>query len=130
MLNKCGYCIDHHAAGMARLLDDEIRTSDVLAALSNGGAGDLHSDLLTSRELAALRYARLLTLTPAAVVETDIAALRDSGWNDAEILEINQVVSYFAYANRTVLGLGVNTTGDVLGTSPGDPDDPDNWAHR
>jgi hypothetical protein len=39
------------------------------------------------------------------------------------------VVSYFAYANRTVLGLGVNTDGDVLGLSPGDNDDPDNWSH-
>ncbi len=39
------------------------------------------------------------------------------------------MVSYFAYANRTVLGLGVNTDGDVLGLSPGDNDDPDNWSH-
>lgn len=33
-------------------------------------------------------------------------------------LEINQVVAYFAYANRTVLGLGVNTEGEILGLSP------------
>jgi hypothetical protein len=36
------------------------------------------------------------------------------------ILEVNQVVSYFAYVNRTVLGLGVTTAGDTLGVSPND----------
>ena len=55
--------------------------------------------------------------------------MRDEGWDDGEILEINQVVSYFNYANRTVNGLGVTTDGDVLGLSPNDSDDPDNWGH-
>jgi hypothetical protein len=32
-----------------------------------------------------------------------------------EILEVNQVASYFAYVNRTVVGLGVTTEGDILG---------------
>jgi len=48
---------------------------------------------------------------------------------EGEILEVNQVASYFAYVNRTVLGLGVTTEGDVLGLSPGDSDDPENWEH-
>jgi hypothetical protein len=33
------------------------------------------------------------------------------------------------YANRTVLGLGVGTAGDIIGLSPGDSGDPDNWSH-
>ena len=56
-------------------------------------------------------------------------ALRDAGFDDGEILEINQVTAYFAYANRTVLGLGINTAGDIIGLSPGDSSDPDNWSH-
>jgi len=40
------------------------------------------------------------------------------------------VVSYFNYVNRTFVGLGVNTDGDVLGLSPGNSDDPDNWSHE
>jgi hypothetical protein len=56
--------------------------------------------------------------------------LRGAGWNDGEILEINQVTAYFHYANRTVLGLGVNTHGDVLGLSPSDEGDMANWNHR
>jgi len=62
--------------------------------------------------------------------EEDVGALRLAGWSDGEILEINQVASYFNYANRTVLGLGISLEGDVLGLSPGDSDDPENWSHR
>ena len=45
------------------------------------------------------------------------------------ISEVNQLVSYFAYAKRTVLGLGVSTHGGVLSLSPGDNDYPGNWSH-
>ena len=37
--------------------------------------------------------------------------------------------AYFAYANRTVQGLGVSFAGEELGLSPGNSDDPDNWSH-
>ena len=56
--------------------------------------------------------------------------MRTAGLDDGEILEVNQVVSYFAYVNRTVLGLGVTTEGDTLGLSPIDSEDPANWQHR
>ena len=55
--------------------------------------------------------------------------LIDSGYTDGEILEINQVSAYFSYANRTVLSLGCNTDGDIIGLSPGNSDDPDDWGH-
>ncbi|CAN0606382.1 unnamed protein product, partial [Ectocarpus sp. 12 AP-2014] len=66
-------------------------------------------------QLAALRYAEKLTITPGKMVESDVAGLRNSGWDDGEILEINQVVGYFNYANRLLNGLGVSTDGDVVG---------------
>jgi len=59
----------------------------------------------------------------------DIDELRQSGFDDGEILEVNQVSAYFAYANRTVLGLGVDTDGDIIGLSPDDSDDTTNWSH-
>jgi uncharacterized protein YciW len=68
-------------------------------------------------------------MSPDAVTENDITALREAGLDDGEILEINQVSAYFGYANRTVLGLGVGTAGDIIGLSPGDSQDPDNWSH-
>lgn len=77
-----------------------------------------------------MTYARKLTLTPAKMAETDAQALRKAGWDDGEILEFNQVTAYFAYANRTVSGLGCSTEGDILGLSPGNSADPEDWNHR
>ena len=59
-----------------------------------------------------------------------IVELRKVGFSDGEILEINQVASYFNYVNRSVIGLGVDTVGDLLGISPNNNDDPYNWSHQ
>ena len=126
LLNGCGYCVEHHAAGLARLLGDPNRAEAMRKALAESQLAEAFGP----RERAALDYARALTLRPAGVSSAQIGALRAAGFSDGEILEINQVTAYFAYANRTVLGLGGSTEGDVLGLSPSDSDDPDNWAHR
>lgn len=93
-------------------------------------AEDIASMPLEEKEKAAVRYAAKLTAAPASLTETDIVQLRDAGYSDGEILEINQVSAYFAYANRTVLGLGCSTDGDILGLSPNNSDNPDDWSHR
>ena len=54
-----------------------------------------------------LDYAAKLTTEPWKMVMADVAALRDSGFSDSAILDINQVTSYYAFANRLVDGLGV-----------------------
>lgn len=54
-----------------------------------------------------LTYAIKLTLTPWEMVEADVIALRDAGFSDADILDINQVTGYYAYVNRLADGLGV-----------------------
>ena len=77
----------------------------------------------------ALRYARALTKDITDMPEQLVKVMRGAGYDDGEILEINQLVAYFAYANRTVVGLGCSTEGDILGLSPNDSDDPDNWSH-
>jgi uncharacterized peroxidase-related enzyme len=124
-LNSCPYCVDHHYAGLARLLNDEKRSEEILAALT----ANEPANAFTGRELAGLVYAAKLTRDPPGMSVGDIDALRDAGFDDGEILEINQVSAYFAYANRTVLGLGIHTDGDIIGISPNDSDDPDNWGH-
>ena len=54
-----------------------------------------------------LDYAVKLTRSPHAVGEADIQCLRDVAFDDAGILDICQVVSYFNYVNRLADGLGV-----------------------
>ncbi|WP_299945688.1 peroxidase-related enzyme [uncultured Ruegeria sp.] len=126
-LNRCGYCVEHHFSGLQRLLQDEARGDAIRAAIE---AGDPASAPLDPAQVAAMGYARKLTEAPGDLTEADIIALRNAGWEDGEILEINQVCSYFSYANRTVLGLGCSTDGDVLGLSPNNSDNPDDWGHR
>lgn len=125
-LNGCGYCVEHHYAGLCRLLNDGERGLAVRRALEAGEP----QDAFEGAALAALHYAAKLTQNPADVTEADIEALRASGLSDGEILEINQVTAYFSYANRTVLGLGVSLDGEARGHSPSDASDPDNWSHR
>ena len=76
-----------------------------------------------------LNYAKKLTLSPSAVSLNDIESMRKQGITDGEILEVNQVTAYFCYANSTVLGLGINTDGDLIGLSPNNSDNPDDWNH-
>ncbi len=54
-----------------------------------------------------LTYAEKLTLEPWNMVEADVIALRDTGFSDADILDINQLTGYYAYVNRLADGLGV-----------------------
>jgi uncharacterized peroxidase-related enzyme len=122
-LNRCAYCVDHHAAGLSRLLADDQRAAVILAGLESG---DLAA--FDQRERAMLDYARQLTLDPGSMSEADLGPMRAAGLTDGEILEVNQVAAYFAYANRTVSGLGVTTLGDVLGLSPADTEG-DDWSH-
>jgi uncharacterized peroxidase-related enzyme len=125
LLNGCAYCVAHHAEGMRRRLGDEDRARAIREALEAGAP----EAVLEGRELALMAYARALTEAPAALTEEAVAALRAAGLDDGEILEANQVVAYFAYANRTVQGLGVTTEGDVLGLSPG-AGESDDWGHE
>ena len=81
------------------------------------------------KELLLLQYAKKLSLLSSSITKADIDLLQNNGIDDGEILEVNQVTAYFCYANRTVLGLGVNTDGDELGLSPGNNNNPDDWSH-
>jgi uncharacterized protein YciW len=111
---------------MRRLLGDDARAAAIRSALDAGAP----EQAFDGPELALMRYALLLTRTPAAVTAQDIAMLRGAGLDDGRILEANQVIAYFGYANRTVLGLGVATEGDILGLAPGNIEDRDDWSHR
>jgi uncharacterized peroxidase-related enzyme len=125
MRNECHYCVEHHFSGMKRLMADDNRADEIRVALEN----ETLADAFDEKHSAAFVYANKLTTQIAVMAKSDIQILRDAGWDDGEILEINQVVAYFNYANRTVLGLGVYTEGDIIGLSPNNSGDPDNWNH-
>jgi uncharacterized peroxidase-related enzyme len=110
VLNKCTYCMDHHGHyGRLAFPGADTEWDDMEAAFLD----DRVDHVLDGKWRAMLVYARQLTVEPAAVTEQSIQNLRDAGADDGEILEINQVAGYFAYANRVVLGLGVTLDGEV-----------------
>lgn len=128
LLNGCDYCVEHHFSGLKRLMKDDDLADRIFAVLNSGS---VESNELDAAQQKALIYARTLTTDPkSSQLESNVSAMREAGWDDGGILEINQVVSYFNYANRTVVGLGVSTSGDILGLSPGNSDSPDDWSHR
>lgn len=125
-LNSCSYCVDHHFAGLKRLLKDDARSDAIMAAIDSRNIG---SAPLDAAKREAMRYAEILTRDPKELRRADVQKLRDAGFVDGEILEINQVAAYFSYANRTVRGLGCSTDGEILGLSPRNTDKPDDWSH-
>ena len=56
-----------------------------------------------------LEFAVKLTVTPGAMNDADVEALRTAGFSDRDILDIVEVVGYYAYANRIADGLGLKT---------------------
>lgn len=124
MLNGCDYCVDHHYSGLKRLLKDDEFALKIYRALEQ----EKPEDVFVEKQALLLNYAGKLTLRAGEMQEKDIVLLQAAGCEDGEILEINQVAAYFNYANRTVLGLGVTTQGDILGLSPKNADNND-WSH-
>ena len=125
-LNKCEYCVKHHFAGLKRLLADDKKAAQLKAAIDSD---NIAAAPLDERQKTAMEYTRRLTHNLTSVLEDIIKKMRAAGYSDGEILEINQVAAYFNYANRTVLGLGCSTDGDILGLSPNNNNDPDDWGH-
>ena len=125
-LNECDYCVEHHFSGLKRLLNDDGKLAQIRAAIDNN---NIESAPLDNRQKTAMEYARQLTRDQGGMREDIIQKLRAAGYSDGEILEINQVSAYFSYANRTVLGLGCSTEGDILGLSPNNNEDPNDWGH-
>ena len=126
-LNECRYCVDHHFEGLRRLINDGEKAMRILECLDERNLQDIP---LERKEISALKYAQSLTENPGNVTKDEFESLLKEGFSHGEILEINQVVSYFNYANRTVLGLGCSTDGDILGLSPGNSSDPSDWSHN
>ena len=124
-LNHCDYCVEHHSAGLKRLLNNKERSTLFFKAI----ARDNLKSFFDAKYSAGINYAKKLTLSLIKVNETDVKLLQQVGFTDGEILEINQVTSYFNYVNRSVLGLGVNTKGDIIGLSPKESDNAENWKH-
>ncbi len=92
----------HHGAGLA----GESRQPALTEAVASGRWEELPGRM---RLLCA--HAVKLTLRPWDMEEGDVSLLRGAGLSDRDIVDANQVVSYFNYVNRVADGLGVELEG-------------------
>ena len=111
LINRCEYSFTHHWHNAERLINNLSRAQSVRNALETNTL----EDVFQSKELRLLQYAKKLTSSVQTMEINDITKLQEIGIKDGEILEVNQVVAYFNYSNRLLNGLGVSTTGDVVG---------------
>ncbi|CAH0339151.1 peroxidase-related enzyme [Rhizobium sp. CECT 9324] len=88
-VNGCGYCLSAHtyiARNLAKLDDAEI------TANRNGASNDVKADV-------AVRFAVKLARGRGQATDADIRALKDSGYSDAEIVEIIAHVALNTFTN-------------------------------
>jgi uncharacterized peroxidase-related enzyme len=98
MVNRCVYCAAVHADRHAKLEKDETVTD---ALFAKGADADLGP-----RDRAIFDFARKLSEAPPTAGPEDMAALRDAGLNDAEILDLILSSALFGWANRLMHVLG------------------------
>ena len=91
ILNDCDYSLANHWANARYLIDDEARADTIENAL----LARKPENAFEGSELALLKYAEKLTISPANMVETDITVLKAAGIDDGQILEANQIICYF-----------------------------------
>ncbi len=61
---------------------------------------NFHRAQIQEKDRTMLEYAVKLTLEPWNMIEADVHKLREAGFDDADILDINQITGYFAFCHR------------------------------
>jgi uncharacterized peroxidase-related enzyme len=97
VVNGCRYCAVIHGRQHARLTGSD---AVVTAAYFN------RPDVMSPREAAIFAFARRLSVTPSEATPEDVAALREEGLDDGEIIDLIHAVAIFGWANRLMHVLG------------------------
>jgi uncharacterized peroxidase-related enzyme len=87
-LNGCSYCVSAHAA-----LGASVGLSPEEISAARNGTGT------NARENALLAFARRVVRTGGARAGTDLAALREAGVTDAEVVDLLAVIALNAFRN-------------------------------
>lgn len=97
--NRCEYCINHHEQALLSYWKDRDKTLRLISDRSKLKLSE------TDRLLCEL--AEKLTLNPYQNYSKQIQQLQKAELDDRAILDAVQVIAYFNFVNRMVLGLGV-----------------------
>ncbi len=97
---------DHCASGLRLKLASLGLAERVIAAIVDDPTAVTTGD---ERLDAILAHAAKLTSRPTEMTEADIDALRSVGLSDLDVLDLNNMVAYYNYINRVVMGLGLRS---------------------
>jgi uncharacterized peroxidase-related enzyme len=98
MVNRCIYCAAVHADRHAKLEKDTSVTDELFAKGENAD--------LSPRNRVIFDFARKLSEAPVGATSEDMAALREAGLSEEEILDLILSSSLFGWANRLMHVLG------------------------
>ncbi|SDY04615.1 uncharacterized peroxidase-related enzyme [Modestobacter sp. DSM 44400] len=108
-LNSCQYCHGVHAATAAAFGVDEGLVTALVADVDSAPVGATMKPVL--------HLARTLTLTPAKVRDSEVAAVYAAGWDERALHDAVSVCALFNFMNRLVEGLGITAAPDYYQTS-------------
>jgi uncharacterized peroxidase-related enzyme len=98
-VNQCLYCLVAHGAALRELSDDKV-DADRLTL-------DYRRADLTPRERAMLDFVVKVTVRPVECEESDLDALRASGFSDEDVWDVIEVAATFNFTNRLAMATGM-----------------------
>ncbi len=104
--NHCEYCVNHHEQALLAYWKDKVKTMKL--------AGDRTGVDLSEVDHLLCNLAEKLTLNRDSDYSSEIITLQKAGLDDRAILDAVQVIAYFNFVNRMVLGLGVEFTEEEM----------------
>ncbi len=103
--NDCTYCYNTHKATAEAFGVDENLLDSML--------GDLDASAVDEKLKPVLRYVRKLTETPSRMVQADVDAIFDAGWDEDCFHYAVMICGLFNLMNRLMDGYGVKNTAEV-----------------
>ena len=102
--NACTYCYDTHRATAEAFGVDETLLESMLV--------DLDASPVDEKLKPVCRYVRKLTQTPSKMVQADVDAIFDAGWDEDAFHYAVMICALFNFMNRMIDGYGVENTAE------------------
>jgi len=98
-LNDCTFCYNSHKeTAMAYGLEESFLTSLI---------EDIESSSVEEKFKPVFRYVKKLTLTPSRLIQADVDAILDAGWDENDFHFVVSICALFNFYNRLMDGYGV-----------------------
>lgn len=102
--NSCTYCFNTHKA--------TAEAFGVNAGLLEAMLTDLDSSPVDEPLKPVLRYVEKLTKTPSKIVQSDVDAILEAGWDETTFHYVVMICGLFNFYNRVMDGYGVRNSAD------------------